>query len=117
MLARKCTVFEILTIGAFLCVPALADDISIGLFDELKFRHVGPDGNRTIAAAGIPGDPQTYYVGAASGGLWKTDDAGLTWNPAFDDQDVSSVGAVAVSRSDSNIVWVGSGETVLSQSW
>ena len=111
MFAKKCTVFEILSIGAFLCASALADDISIGLFDELKFRHVGPDGNRTIAAAGIPGDPQTYYIGAASGGLWKTDDAGLTWKPVFDDQDVSSVGAVAVSRSDSNIVWVGSGET------
>jgi photosystem II stability/assembly factor-like uncharacterized protein len=111
MLVKKITIFKLLFICAFLCAPALADDIAIGLFDDLKFRHVGPEGNRTIAAAGIPGDPQTYYVGAASGGLWKTDDAGLTWKPVFDDQDVSSVGAVAVSRSNSNIVWVGSGET------
>ncbi len=111
MLAKKSTVFKILSVCTFLCAPALADDISIGLFDDLKFRHVGPGGNRTIAAAGIPGDPRTYYIGAASGGLWKTEDSGLTWKPVFDDQDVSSVGAVAVSRSDSNIVWVGTGET------
>ena len=111
MYATRFTIYKILSIATFLCAPALADDVSIGLFDDLKFRHVGPEGNRSIAAAGIPGDPQTYYIGAASGGLWKTDDAGLTWKPVFDDQDVSSVGAVAVSRSDSNIVWVGSGET------
>ena len=101
MLAKKSTVFKILSVCTFLCAPALADDVSIGLFDDLKFRHVGPGGNRTIAAAGIPGDPRTYYIGAASGGLWKTEDSGLTWKPVFDDQDVSSVGAVTVSRSDS----------------
>jgi len=111
MHTNKFSVSNFLFIFALFCAPVLADDVSIGLFDDLKFRHVGPDGNRSIAAAGIPGDPRTYYIGAASGGLWKTDDAGLTWKPVFDDQDVSSVGAVAVSRSDSNIVWVGSGET------
>src|SRR6478672_6635298 len=59
---------------------------------ELKPRYIGPVGNRTVAVAGIPGDPNVYYVGAASGGIWKTTDAGIHWAPIFDNQDVSSIG-------------------------
>src|SRR6476646_5122175 len=55
---------------------------------ELKPRYIGPVGNRTVAVAGIPGDPNVYYVGAASGGIWKTTDAGIHWAPSFDSQDV-----------------------------
>ena len=52
----------------------------------LHFRHIGPVGNRIAAVAGIAGDPLTYYVGAATGGIWKTEDGGLFWEPIFDDQ-------------------------------
>jgi photosystem II stability/assembly factor-like uncharacterized protein len=77
---------------------------------ELRPRYIGPVGNRTVAVAGIPGDPNVYYVGAASGGIWKTTDAGIHWSPIFDDQQVSSVGALAVSPSNATIVWAGTGE-------
>ncbi len=49
------------------------------VFSELEFRFIGPEGNRTIAIAGVPGDPMINYVGAASGGLWKSEYAGVTW--------------------------------------
>ena len=79
--------------------------------DNIKFRFIGPEGNRTIAIAGVIGDPMINYIGAASGGLWKTSDGGVSWKPIFDDQDVSSIGSIAIAPSDPNTVWVGTGET------
>ena len=79
----------------------------------LKFRHIGPVGNRTLAVTGVPGDRHVYYAGAATGGIWKTEDAGLKWRPVFDDQDVHAIGALAVADSDPNIVWAGTGETFI----
>jgi photosystem II stability/assembly factor-like uncharacterized protein len=82
-------------------------------FKQLDFRFIGPDGNRTIAARGEPGNPMVMYVGMASGGLFKTEDAGTTWSPIFDNQDISSVSALALAPSDPQQVWVGTGETFL----
>ena len=83
-------------------------------FKHLKWRSIGPAaGGRTTRSCGVPGDPTTYYVGAASGGVWKTTDAGLSWKPIFDDEPTSSIGAVAVAPSDPNVVYVGSGEANL----
>ena len=79
----------------------------------LRFRYIGPVGNRLDAVAGVPGDFNTYYVGAASGGIWKTTDAGVHWSPIFDDQRVSSIGALAVAPSDPNVVWAGTGEAFI----
>jgi len=79
----------------------------------LHYRYIGPEGNRTDAVAGVPGDPNVYYAGAASGGLWKTTDAGAHWDPIFDSQPVASIGAVAVAPSDPNVVWVGTGESFI----
>ena len=79
--------------------------------EALRFSYVGPpSAGRFAAIAGIPGDTQTYYAGAASGGVWKTGDGGQTWEPIFDDQPVQAIGALAVSRSNPNIVWAGTGE-------
>lgn len=80
------------------------------LWESLHWRTIGPEGNRFSSAAGIAGDPLTYYVGAASGGIWKTQDGGVNWRPIFDDQPVQSIGALAVSPSDPNVVWAGTGE-------
>jgi len=80
---------------------------------ELKYRFIGPQGNRAIAVAGVPGDLNVYYAGAASGGLWKSVDGGINWRPIFDDQPVSSVSALAIAPSDPNILWVGTGETFI----
>ena len=82
-------------------------------YTALRFRHIGPVGNRTVSVAGVAGDPQTYYAGAASGGIWKTTDGGVHWLPIFDDQPVSSIGALAVAPSDPNVVWAGTGESFI----
>ena len=90
--------------------PAVSQALSSEALSALSFRHIGVVGNRIASVAGVPGNPLVYYAGAASGGLWKTDDGGTLWRPVFDDQDVHSVGALAVSSSDNQIVWAGTGE-------
>ena len=94
-----------------LLVPLTGQQLNPETFDDLKFRFIGPDGNRAIACAGVPGDPLTNYIGAASGGLWKTSDGGTSWKPIFDDQDVSSISALALAPADPEQIWVGTGET------
>ena len=79
-------------------------------FSQLRYRYIGPVGNRVAAVAGVAGDASTYYAGAASGGIWKTTDGGIHWQPIFDDQPVQSIGALAVAPSDANVVWAGTGE-------
>jgi len=93
--------------------PAPANVADARALGELKFRYIGPEGNRVSAIAGVPGDPSVYYAGAASGGIWKTVDGGVHWQPVFDDQPVSSIGALAVSPSDPNVVWAGTGEAFI----
>ena len=83
------------------------------VFQNLNFRFIGPEGNRAIAVAGVPGDPMISYIGAASGGLWKTTDGGLNWKPVFDNQEVSSIGSIAITPSDPDVIWVGTGETFI----
>src|SRR5213592_3313803 len=77
----------------------------------LRFRFMGPAvGNRIASVAGVPGDPSTYYAGAASGGIWKSTDSGQTFTPIFDHEPVQAIGALAVAPSDPKIVWAGTGE-------
>src|SRR5213078_2033282 len=79
--------------------------------DALSFRFLGPVvGNRVASIAGVPGDPSIYYAGAASGGVWKTTDGGIRWNPVSDAMPVAAIGALAVAPSDPSIVWAGTGE-------
>jgi len=81
-------------------------------FKPLKFRNIGPfRGGRSVSASGVIGDPMTYYMGTTGGGLWKTEDAGQRWNNISDGFfEMGSVGAVAVSTYNTNIVYVGMGE-------
>jgi len=81
------------------------------LFQELRWRLIGPSrGGRTLAVAGVRGQPEVYYFGSVGGGVWKTNDAGRTWNPIFDSQAIASIGAIAVAPSDPNVIYAGSGE-------
>jgi photosystem II stability/assembly factor-like uncharacterized protein len=90
---------------------AAADPADPALFGALKWRSIGPyRGGRALAVAGIPGNPNTFYFGAVAGGVWKTNDAGATWQPLTDGTPISSVGALAVAPSDHNVIYVGTGE-------
>jgi len=94
-----------------LCAPqASAQEIDPDQYQQLRYRHIGPVGNRVSAVAGVTGDRLTYYAGAASGGIWKTVDGGEYWEPIFDDEIDHSIGALAVAPSDPSIVWAGTGE-------
>jgi photosystem II stability/assembly factor-like uncharacterized protein len=84
-------------------------------FKGMRWRNIGPNrGGRSIASTGVVGRPNEYYFGATGGGLWKTTDGGETWNPVTDGQlHSSSVGAVAVSESNPDVVYIGMGEACL----
>jgi len=96
----------------FTLITLSAQSVPPGRFSGLKWRMIGPfRGGRAIAAAGVPGDPNTFYFGAVDGGVWKTADSGVTWAPIFDKQPVASIGAIAVAPSDPRIIYVGTGES------
>ena len=82
------------------------------LFSGLKWRNIGPfRGGRSVASSGVVGDPMTYYMGNTGGGVWKTSDAGQTWKNISDGFfELGSVGAIGVSESDPNVIYVGMGE-------
>jgi photosystem II stability/assembly factor-like uncharacterized protein len=85
--------------------------VDLALLQSLHWRSIGPyRGGRTRAVAGVPSQPNVFYIGVCNGGVWKTNDYGRTWQPIFDDQPTGSIGAIAVAASDPNVVYVGSGE-------
>ena len=98
-----------------LAQPLIAQPRSGGVADALQWRSIGPyRGGRVTAVAGIAAQPLTYYMGATGGGVWKTDDAGVTWRNVSDPFfKTGSVGAVSVAQSNPDVVYVGMGEGCL----
>ena len=91
--------------------PQNARQVDAKFFQDLRWRSIGPPrAGRVVAVAGVRSEPETYYFGSVGGGVWKTNDAGRTWNPILDSQPVASIGAIAVAPSNPQIIYVGSGE-------
>jgi photosystem II stability/assembly factor-like uncharacterized protein len=108
------TAFALALAGAWFATGgAQGSTIAPDVLSQLRYRYIGPVGNRVTSAAGVPGDPDVYYVGSASGGVWKTTDGGVHWDPVLDDHPVQSIGALAVAPSDPNVVWAGTGEACI----
>ena len=106
------TAFALLS-SSLIAISAAAQAAPVNpqLFQDLKWRSVGPfRGGRVLAVAGDPVDPRRFYFGGVNGGVWRTDDAGRTWVPIFDDVDIGSIGAIAVAPSSPKTIYVGSGE-------
>ncbi len=110
MLIRALRIALVCLLTCFSIVSTNAQETTKDVLGALRYRHIGPTGNRLTSVVGVPGQPNIYYVGAASGGIWKTIDGGVHWEPIFDSQPVSSIGALAIAPSDPNIVWAGTGE-------
>jgi photosystem II stability/assembly factor-like uncharacterized protein len=104
----------ILLAGGFAISPlgiSQAQQYPESMYQEMRWRMIGPfRGGRTRAVAGVPNQPNLFYIGAVNGGVWKSDDYGRTWTPIFDQEPSQSIGAIAVAPSDHNIIYVASGE-------
>ena len=111
----KCGLATVLILAAacvtFGALATVAQQFPDSAFQEMRWRNIGPyRGGRTRALAGVPSQPNVFYIGSVGGGVWKSDDFGDTWTPIFDDQDTGSIGAIAIAASDPNIIYVGCGE-------
>ncbi len=92
-------------------VTAYAQAVSPKMYAEMRWRSIGPfRAGRVLAVAGIPSEPNVFYFGSVDGGVWKTENAGRTWQPVFQYEPVSSIGAIAIAPSDPNVIYVGTGE-------
>lgn len=101
-------VVALFAVAHFVCT---AQSVSKTSYQDLEYRCIGPfRASRTVGAVGIPSQPNVFFMGVNNGGVWKSDDYGRTWNPIFDDQPTGSVGDIAVSPTQPNIIYVGSGE-------
>ena len=102
----------LIMIVTFISIAMSAESDKRSLLGDLKWRNIGPAnmGGRVSAIEGVAGDPNTYYVGGADGGIFKTINNGVTFDEIFNDQDAYSIGAITVAPSDANVIWVGTGE-------
>ena len=107
MLRQACLLLALLVFT----VPISAQSIDSSFFNGLRYRLVGPArGGRVTCVTGVPSEPRTFYMGVASGGLFRTIDAGATWTPLTDGKlPLGSIGSIAVADSDPKIIYLGTG--------
>jgi len=105
------TLSKLAILLALIYLP-LSAQIDSSLFNKYRPRNIGPAGmsGRITSISVVESNPDIIYAGAASGGVWKSENGGITWNPIFDKQPVQAIGSIAVCQSNPNIVWVGTGE-------
>ncbi len=110
----RCSIFAVglTALATLFSHPASADAVEGRLIDGLEYRLIGPwRGGRVTAVHGVPGNDQLYYMGATGGGVWKTGNAGQTWDNISDGQiPVGTIGAIGVAPSDPNVIYIGTGE-------
>jgi photosystem II stability/assembly factor-like uncharacterized protein len=107
------TLFAVFGLAA-LTAAVQARTYNLALFSQMQWRPIGPlRGGRGRAVAGIPSQPNVFYIGNDDGGVWKSTDYGNSWKPIFDSEPTSSIGAIAVSVSDPNVIYVGTGESTI----
>src|SRR5258708_13082408 len=105
---RKLVAVALFTLAFATLLHAQSDP---SFYGEMRWRSIGPfGGGGAVAAAGVPTQPNVFYMGVNNGGVWKSTDYGRVWIPLFDDQPSSSIGAIAVAPSDPNTIYVGGGE-------
>jgi photosystem II stability/assembly factor-like uncharacterized protein len=109
---ERYTSILVLTVGLLLATLNInAQQIDPTLYSALRWRMLGPfRAGRVNAVSGVVGQPDTFYFGSVGGGLWKSQNSGRTWVPIFDSTNVASIGAIAVAPSNSNLIYVGTGE-------
>jgi len=105
------TLFRLLFL-TFFSITTASSQTDPSMFSGMQARSIGPAGmsGRIADLAVVDGNPDIIYVGAATGGVWKTVNGGMTWKPLFDAQPVAAIGGIAVFQSNPSIVWVGTGE-------
>ena len=100
----------LLTVQILMTGISFAQEVPPSLYSEMKWRMIGPfRAGKVNGVAGVPGNPAVYYMGADGGGVWKTTDGGVTWEPIFDGEPAASMGAIAVTASNPNIIYAGTG--------
>src|SRR6201988_215769 len=101
----------IIIVLALLSLNVKAQQLDPNLYSNLRWRIIGPfRAGRVNAVSGVVGQPDTFYFGSVGGGLWKSQNSGRTWTPIFDSTNVASIGAIGVSPSYPNVIYVGTGE-------
>src|SRR5215472_9025253 len=94
--------------------PIVAQGMRPGPFTEMHWRSIGPPrAGRARALAGVPSEPNLFYIGFDNGGLWRSTDYGSTWVPLFEHETTGSIGAIGVASSDPNVIYVGSGAGII----
>lgn len=103
---------SLLLTAVFFSLLSHGQELNLDLLKNMKARAIGPAGmsGRVTSIDVVNQQPDIIYVGTASGGLWKSTSGGVDWKPIFDDQDVSSIGAVAIQQSNPDVIWAGTGE-------